>query len=148
MVFLVNGGNHSQLRVVFSFDLPWVDALVSHSWFVLNLTPAEEARGLFQNQARAPGWIAHTLGVSYWLWASMNRGRVRVRHSLQYTNAIHGCRLKTKSTACFNACSAGLFYTMNYFELNLLAMKTKKWFLIGSAIAGVYLFMHWDWTAT
>ena len=35
-----------------------------------------------------------------------------------------------------------LIWDMNFFELNLLAMKTKKWFLIGSAIAGLYLFMN------
>jgi hypothetical protein len=35
-----------------------------------------------------------------------------------------------------------LIWNMNFFELNLLAMKTKKWFLIGTAIAGLYLFMN------
>lgn len=57
-------------------------------------------------------------------------------------SAIHDCRLKTLRTACCIASSKEFFYFMNYFELNLLAMKTKKWFLIGTAIAGVYLFMH------
>lgn len=61
---------------------------------------------------------------------------------------IHLVLLKTTHHTCFKGIHFDLFYIMNYFELNLLAMKTKKWFLIGTAIAGLYLFMNWAWTLT